>query len=46
MHGLWIPAAGIVAAGCLVGWLGAKAMKGKGKDGPQVDAADANKRFK
>jgi hypothetical protein len=27
MHALWLPAAGVVALACLVGWLGFKAMK-------------------
>jgi hypothetical protein len=27
MHGWWIAAAGVVALGCLVGWLGFKAMR-------------------
>lgn len=27
MHQMWLPAAGVVALGCLVGWLGAKAMR-------------------
>ena len=29
MHGLFVAAAGVVAVGCLVGWLGYKAMRDK-----------------
>jgi len=27
MHALWLPAVGVVALACLVGWLGYKSMR-------------------
>jgi hypothetical protein len=33
LHGLWIMAAVVVAVGCLIGWLGAKAMRKSSADG-------------